>query len=207
MAGDLTNKNAKLLKFKQDVYDEMMSFIEEDATSIPSAYRSNVPVVRKASMLQFPNNSNYQTIIESKGGLITASALADLFMTYARSLSAVRSTRVLVKQVRTYPTTSHGNQTYINQPSPWSGYKMTSLSADYALSASELKSAVETIDSQSFTSLGPGKISQETRLNSLIGNIIQALKNTITTKSTVSFTVTTCHSACHSSCHSSRGRR
>jgi len=204
--GDKVDKNLKIGKFKTDVISSIMTLVEKDTSSAEIfPYLNKVPIVSKTSIAQIANNDGVTSIVETRSGQLTASALADLFMVYGRSLTACRRATVIRSRYRSLEKDSGVLLAPITT-TLWSN-KITSLSSEYAENATAFKAAVMALDANVFVDLGPGKVSQETKLDNLILRIRQAVTNLTTSRATLTFTVHSCHSACHSSCHSSRGRR
>lgn len=208
--GDNVDKNLKILKFQTDVVDFAIGQIERDLNDIPNPHKPNVPVVSTSSLNVKPENfsslppPDNKSSVATRGGELTASALADLFLIYGRNLTSIRiCTFSLVRQ---NTLGGRGIPTGTTNIASWNN-RRTALSAQFAMTATAFRDAVAnaTPPSNPVGVLAPGALAQESAIDNLILKIRNVVAANMANATNISITV--CHSACHSSCHGSRGRR
>ena len=209
-AGDNVDKNAKILKFQTDVVDYAISRIERDLSDVPNPHKPNVPVVSTSSLNVKPENfsslpaPNNKSSVATRGGELTASALADLFLIYGRNLTSIRLCTFSI--VRQNTSGGRGLPTGTTTIASWNN-RRTALSAQFAMTPTAFRDAVAnaTAPSNPVAVLSPGALAQESAIDNLILKIRNVVDSNMANSTNISITV--CHSACHSSCHGSRGRR
>lgn len=192
----LSGKDALINQFITDVIDHAVNQVQRDRSDVPSLdFSATSPIVYKNSLRVSPDDLSSigtASAVPSRGGLINASALVDLFLAYSHNLTSIR--KCTLKRVNQQPTSA------ANLVTVWSN-QITSLHADYKMSAGSFKTALSA--SNALNNLQPGNVAEPTAITTLIN----ALQTIVDNNMNSAVTVTVCHSSCHSSCHGSRGRR
>jgi hypothetical protein len=202
--GGQVTKDDKINDFITNVINPAIARIQKDKADLGVAASAPTPVVNKTDLSVNPGtfgfNGTNPSAVNTKGGELTAAALADLFISYAHKLTSIRRSTLIHHLIQ---TNSSGHLSYTTT-NVWSA-QVTALSAEYALPPATFKTRVEAT-SNPLTALQPGQPASLTAIDALITKLNSVLA-TRSTEGIGTMTVYSCHSSCHSSCHGSRGRR